>query len=222
MSLRIAGLCLLASCIAVSADTLPAILNRMDAAAPTFHAATADVLMDTYDSLLSDHTKENGTLQMQRDGKNQVRAILTFTGKDSARTLAFEGKKLLIYFPNANAYQQYDMGSKSQLLNQYLLLGFGSSGKDLQKSYDITDGGPETVNGQATTKLILIPKSAETKDKLNKVAIWIPADGANPVQQQFFQPNGNYRKVTYTSMEVNPPMNGQLTFPIPAGAKRTQ
>lgn len=222
MRLRIAALCLLFGSTLRAADAVSAIESRMDAAAPAFHGATADVTMDTFESVLQDHTVEHGNMQMQRVNAKDVRAILTFTGQDSARTLSFQGKKLLIYYPKTKFYQEYDLGSKSQLLNQYLLLGFGSTGKDLAQNYDVLDGGPATVNGQTTTKIILTPKNPTTKTNLSKVELWFPADGANPVQQKFYQPDGNYRKVTYSNIKVNPPMAAKLVFQLPAGATKQQ
>jgi outer membrane lipoprotein-sorting protein len=191
----------------------------MDDTAPKFHAATADLNMDTYEQLLDDHTKELGTLQMQRDG-TEVRAIVAFTGGHDARTLYFQGKTVRVYFPNLKSYKDYQLGSSSQVLNQFLLLGFGSSGKELAANYSISDGGSETIENQSATKLILIPKSDQVKQHLTKVFIWIPSDVANPVQQQFFEPNGNFRKVTYSNIKINPPIEGKLKLKLPGDAKR--
>lgn len=220
MSLRIAALCLVFCSFSVYGESVPSILGRMDAAAPLFHAAISGLTMHTYESIIDSDTKEDGSFEMQRNGANDVRAILTFTGKGSARTLFFQGKRLLIYFPNVNSYQIVDMGGKSQLLNQYLLLGFGSSGKDLAAAYDISDGGTENINGQPATKLVLIPKDEKTKASLSKVEIWIPPNAAYPVQQKFYQPNGDTRTVTYSDVKINPSMHGNLEFKVPSGAKQ--
>jgi len=34
---------------------------------------------------------------------------------------------------------------------------------------------------------------------LEKIEIWIPPDAAYPVQQQFYEPSGNYRARTYAT-----------------------
>jgi hypothetical protein len=52
------------------------------------------------------------------------------------------------------------------------------------------------------------------------VLIWIPDNGVNPIQQQFFQPaqpHDNWRKVTYSNIVVNPKMSGKLELKLPAG-----
>jgi len=192
----------------------------MDQAAPNFHAMSADVQMVTYTAVLSDKTTEKGTLRMQRLKGNAVRAIIDFSGATDARVIAFLGKIVRIYFPNANAYQDYEVGKNAQVLNQYLLLGFGSSGKDLARSYEITGEGSEEISGQTTSKLLLVPKDAKVKERLTKVEVWIPNDAAYPVQQQFYEPSGNYRTVTYNNIRLNPPITGTLDLKLPSGAKK--
>jgi outer membrane lipoprotein-sorting protein len=217
MKTALAGLCLALFAVTVRADpALDAILARMDQAAPNFHGMSANVNMVEYQKILDDSTTDTGTLKMQRKGK-EVRAILTFPD----RVIGFLGSVVRIYFPNAQTYQDYDIGKNTDVLNQYLLLGFGSSGKELAQSYDISLEGNENLAGQNTSKLLLLPKNPKVKERLSKIEVWIPADSANPVQQQFYeQPSGNWRKVTYTNIVVNPLITGTLEMKLPPGAKR--
>lgn len=203
----------------IQAQGVDQILARMNQASPEFHAISADVQMTTYTAILSDTTTESGTLQMQRLKPGEVRAILNFTGPD-AREIAFFGKTVRIYYPKLNEYQDYDLGKNSNVLNQYLLLGFGSSGKDLAQSYEVTLEGPEKVAGQDTSKLLLVPKDKKVLEHLQKVEMWMPADAAYPVQQQFYEPSGNWRRTTYTNTRLNPPITGLLELHLPPGAKR--
>jgi outer membrane lipoprotein-sorting protein len=214
------ALCAFALAVDLRAESVEAILARMDQAAPNFHAVTADVKMITYTAILSDQTTETGTLKMQRLKGNDVRAIIELSAGTDTRVIAFLGKIVRIYYPKLKAYQDYEVGKNSQVLNQYLLLGFGSSGKDLARSYDITAEGSEDVGGQTTTKLLLVPKDAKVKERLAKVEMWIPKDAAYPVQQQFYEPSGNYRKVSYSNILLNPPMKGTLELKLPPGVTK--
>lgn len=214
------GLCVWLGGIAAPAQSVSDILARMDKAAPAFHAISADIQMVTYTAILSDTTTENGTLQMQRVKPGDVRAIIDFTHQADGREIAFLGKNLRIYFPKLHEYQEYDLGKNSNVLNQFLLLGFGSSGKELAQSYNITFEGSEKVAGQDTSKLLLAPKDAKVLERLQKVEMWIPNDAAYPVQQQFYQPSGNWQKATYTNIKLNPPITGNLELHLPPGTKR--
>jgi hypothetical protein len=45
--------------------------------------------------------------------------------------------------------------------------------------------------------------------------------GSNPVQQQFYEgTSGNYRKVTYTHIEINPAIKGDLEIQMQKDAKK--
>ena len=217
----IAVFCASVFCVSIFAATLKAdpaldaILARMDQAAPNFHAMSANVSMIEYQKILDDRTTDTGTLKMQRKGKN-VRAVVSFPD----RMIGFLGDIVRIYFSNTQSYQDYKIGQNSDVLNQFLLLGFGSSGRELAQAYDITLGGTENVAGQNVTKLVLIPKDSKVKERLSKIDVWIPSDAANPVQQQFYEPSGNWRKVTYSDIVVNPSMPGTLEMKLPQGAKK--
>ena len=216
----VVALCLYFSLQFAAAQSLPEILARMDKEAPNFHAISADIDMKTYTEVLRDTTDEKGTLKMQRLGPNDVRAIIDFSRGSDARVIGFLEKVVVIYYPNLKQYQEYPVGRNSDVLNQFLLLGFGSSGRELAQRYDITDEGQEKVAGQDTTKLLLIPKDSKVLERLAKAEIWIPAAAAYPVQQQFYEPSKNYRLVQYTNTILNPPIKGRLELQMPRGTSK--
>jgi outer membrane lipoprotein-sorting protein len=212
--------CVLAFAAASQAQSVDAVLARMDQAAPGFRGMTADVEMKTFTAILSDTITEGGTLKMQRLKTGEVRAIIDFSAQTDARVIAFLGSIVRIYYPKLSAYQDYEVGKNSDVLNQFLLLGFGSSGRQLAQSYQITMEGPEKLAGRDTTKLLLVPKDQKVKDHLAKIEMWVPADAAYPIQQQFYEPSGNYRIVTYQNIKINPPIHGVLELKLPKGVKK--
>jgi outer membrane lipoprotein-sorting protein len=212
-------LCMLAGALALPAESVDSILSRMDQAAPLFHGVSADIHMITYTAIIGDKTDENGTLKMQRKG-SAVRAIIDFSGQTDAREIAFLGNIIRMYYPKLKMYQDYDVGKNSNVLNQFLLLGFGSSGKELAQSYEISAAGTENVAGVETTKLLLLPKSEGVKQRLSKIEMWIPVNAAYPIQQQFYEPSGNYERVTYSNVKLNPSIKGNLELKLPSGVKR--
>ena len=191
-------------------------LRRMDQAAPKFKAMTADLKMVTYTKILDDKETETGTVTMQRVKKNDTRAVIEFSGA-SARTLTLQGKTVRIYYPNLKQYQDYDVG-RTVNVNQFLLLGFGSSGKELIANYDIKGAGTEKIEGVETTKLLLTPKDKKAQEHLKTAEIWVPNDSPDPIQQRFNEPSGNYRLVTYSKVIVNPPLSQSIQLTVPSGA----
>ncbi len=212
-------LCLLAGS-GLYGQSVEAVLSRMDQAAPNFHAMSANIKMTTHTAIINDTTVESGTLRMQRLKSQDVRAVLDFSGESDARQIGFFGKLLRIYYPKLKSYQDYDVGRNSDVLTQFLLLGFGSSGKDLASNYTVVAEGQEKVDGRDTTKLALAPKNAEVAKRLSKIEMWVPNDAAYPIQHEFFEPSGNYRIVAYSDINLKPAIKGKLELKLPAGAKK--
>jgi len=223
VKLVLLAFCTLACSSQVFGESLESILARMDQSAPGFHGARAKLVLVNYTAILGDTTTERGTLQMQRLKQSDVRAIIDFSAlPENARVVSFQGKSLKIYYPNTKEVQEYAVGKNADVLNQFLLLGFGSSGKDLRANYVISEKGSETIAGRNTTRLQLIPKDPELKSKLSEVELWIPSDATYPLQQKFSESkaSGNYRQVTYSDVQFNPEMKTPLEFKIPANTAK--
>ncbi len=217
----ILALCLGASSnVGLHGQSVEAVLSRMDKAALGFHAMSANVKMTTHTAIIDDTQVESGTFKMQRLGGQEVRAVLDFSAERDAREIGFLGKIVRIYYPKLKTYQDYDLGKSTDVLNQFLLLGFGSYGRDLARAYQITSEGEEKVEGRDTTKLALVPKNPEVARRLSKIQMWVPNDAAYPVQQEFTEPSGNYRIVTYSDIKLNPPIRGKLELKLPSGVKK--
>jgi outer membrane lipoprotein-sorting protein len=203
------------------AEDLQTILARMDDAALTFKAITADVRTTSFTKVIDETAVQNGKLTMQRQKGKGTRAILDFSSENDSRIIWLFNNTVRFYYPKLKLYQDIDVGKSSDVLNQFLLLGFGSSGKELMESYEITSAGTETISGQEATKLMLEPKSPHAKETLIKVEVWVPQGTAYPIQQQFFKPSGNFVTVLYSNTKLNPPIKGgTLEFKLPPGTKK--
>jgi outer membrane lipoprotein-sorting protein len=99
------------------------------------------------------------------------------------------------------------------------LLGFGSNSAELRNSYKVELGGPETVAGQKSVRLVLTPKSADVLAKLTRVELWISDTLGIAVQQKFTQPGDDYTLATYTNVKLNPGPP-ELKWDIPKDAHK--
>ena len=101
-----------------------------------------------------------------------------------------------------------------------MLLGFGSSAKDLQQVYTIALGGAETVEGQKTTKIELTPRKPDTTIHLIKADLWISDQTGIAIQQQLHFAGGDYDLVSYSNMKIDPGIpESAVKLNIPANAK---
>ena len=71
------------------------------------------------------------------------------------------------------------------------------------KLYDVKSLGQETVLGVNTAKLELVPKSAKVRNTFARIILWIDPTRGVSVQQQFFEPSGDYRLAKYSDIQLN-------------------
>ena len=100
-----------------------------------------------------------------------------------------------------------------------MLLGFGSNSGDLRSAYTVTSGGADSINGEKTFRIILVPKDAEVLARVKKCELWI-SDKGWTVQQKFHTGGGDYVLSTYSGMKLNPIIaDKELKLELPRGVK---
>lgn len=212
--------CALLGAMNLAAESTDVILARMNEVALSFKGMSAAVNMTTYTKVIDDKEVETGVLKMQRIPGKGARALLNVSGESDSHIVFLADNMVRLYTPKAKLVKDYPVAKSSDLVDQFLLLGCGSSGTQLMQNYEINNAGTEKIAGQETTHLVLLPKSKQVKEKIAKVEVWIPVGKSCPSQQQFFEPNGNYRITTYSDLLINPPMKRNLEFKLPPGTKK--
>lgn len=200
-------------------DSLENVLERMDRAAASFKALSADVKSVQHTAVINEDNTDIGRMLLKRS-KHDMRMLIELTQPD-VKSIDIQGHKVEIYYPKRNVVEEYDIGERRELVNQFLLIGFGTSGKELSSAYNISVLGSDTVAGQTATHLELVPKSPEVLKNLKKLELWIPDSEGYPIQQKFYLAAGDYKLVTYTNVKVNPPLtDADLKLKVPKDAKR--
>jgi outer membrane lipoprotein-sorting protein len=215
-----AGICLWMGLAAPAPAALDAVLARIDEAAAGFRSLSADLHKVSHTAVINESTVDDGTILFKRPKPHDMRMLIDIKKPDQ-KTVTLQGRKVEIYYPKINTVQEWDAGKNRELLDQILLLGFGSTSKDLQGGYNLREGGPETVAGQKSMRIELLPKSKEAQAHLTKVELWISDANGLPVQQKFHMPGGDYAMTTYTNIKVNPNLpDSAMKLNLPKGVKR--
>jgi len=183
---------------------LDKVLTQMDAAAKNFRTTQASFVTDQYYKVIKDideSARQKGKIYFRREG-SETQVAADFVEPDR-KYVIYGGGKIQVYRPKIDEVDEYNPGKNRSDVEGYLVLGFGGGGHDLLKSYDVKFLGPETVNGLEAEKLELIPKSARLRNIFARILLWIdPARGVS-VQQQFFEPSGDYRMAKYSDIQIN-------------------
>ena len=202
-----------------AADSLENMLARMDHAAASFKAVAGDVRWVEHTAVINEDTVDTGSMLLKRS-KHDMRMLVEFN-EPNRKFVALQDDKLEIYYPKTQTVDEYDISQHRELLDKFLLIGFGTSGKELVSAYNIKVVDGDKLAGAETTKLELVPKSAEVQQHLKRVELWIPDSNVYPVQQKFYLVAGDYKLVTYTNIRMNPPLvDADLKLKLPRNVKR--
>jgi outer membrane lipoprotein-sorting protein len=179
--------------------TLETVLKQLDTQAGEFHSLTADLERTKVTVVVDDKSTESGRIFVRRDGK--MRIELT---QPDLRTILRDGDDFYIYNPKIHRVEEYNLGKKKSLVDQFLLLGFGTPGSELKKSYAITLQGEETLDNRKVVLLELTPKSDDVRNQLSKIQLWIDESIWLPAQQKFYETgSGDYFIIQYKNMARN-------------------
>src|SRR6266481_4312637 len=140
------------------AGGLENILKQLDTQAADFRSLTADLERTKVTVVVNDKSTESGKISVRRDDK--MRIELT---QPDARTILRDGDNFYIYNPKIRRVEQYNLGKQKSVVDQFLLLGFGTSGKSLTESYSRALRGEETLDNHKVLLLELLPKTDEVK-----------------------------------------------------------
>jgi outer membrane lipoprotein-sorting protein len=201
-------------------SSLAATLARMDEAAAKFKGLQADMQKVAHTAVINEDSADAGTIAVKRPNAHDIRVLINFQ-PPNPRQVAIAGVKGEYYIPGINTVQVYDLGKSRSLVEQFMLLGFGSNSKDLESAYSIRLGGPETVAGQQATRIELIPKSQDVLAHLKKVDLWISDAMGIAVQQKIYETGGDYLLATYTNIKLRPNLPDSLVkLDLPKSVKR--
>ena len=190
------------------APTLDSVLKKMDAAAANFQTTQADFVWDQYQKVVDETDTQKGTVYYRKSGKEIE--MMADIKEPEQKFLLYKDGKLQIYQPKIEQVMEYAAGANHNEIESYLVLGFGGSGQDLVKSFDVTYQGEETIDNIATAKLQLIPKSEKVRNYFTQAVLWIDVSRGISVQQKFLQGQGDYRVAKYSGVKVNAKIGNEV------------
>ncbi len=185
-----------------SSSELERVLRQMDKAASAFRSTEADFVWNQYQKVVNDTDIQKGKIYFRRQDK-EIQMAADIAEPDQKYVL-FSNGTVRVYQPRIDQVTEYNAGKNRADLESFLVLGFGGSGHDLLKLYDVKYLGKEKVDGVEADKLELVPKSVKVRNNVARILLWIDPSRGVSVQQQFFEPSGDYRLAKYSDIQLNP------------------
>ncbi len=220
MLVRFLLLLILATAAGSAQLSREAVLAKMDESAAAFRSMSGKIRKVTHTAVINDDSAETGVIRLKRQGPRDIRLLVEIS-EPEPKSYALQGRKAEIYYPKIQTVQEYDLGKQSQLLDQFLLLGFGTPTRELLNAYTLRIAGEQNVAGQTTACIELIPKSKKVLEHLKKAELWVSLADGHTVQQRFDEPSGDYRLATYTDVKWNSNLtDSELALKLPKNVKR--
>jgi outer membrane lipoprotein-sorting protein len=183
------------------ASGLEQMLNQMDRAAANFRSTEASFVWNQYQKVVDETDTQKGKVYFRRAGK-ETQMAADITAPDQKYVL-FTDSKVEIYQPKIEQVTVYNTGQNHAAFESFLVLGFGGGGHDMLKSFDVKYLGSEKLNGADTSKLDLLPKTEKVRSMFQHILLWIDPSLGVSVQQQLFEPSGDYRLAKYSGIKIN-------------------
>lgn len=180
-------------------------LKRLDTTSATFTSAQATFHKELYNALVKDTTSQDGSVYSTRSKAGTTQMGVRIDGP-GARIVELKNGVIRDYNP---ALKCFDTVQASGKLDSFLTLGFGGSGKDLARTWAVTDAGPETISGMKVEKLILVPKEITIKNNIVRVALWMDLDRGVSIKQLFEFPSHDTQTAVYSGIRLNKPVSAK-------------
>jgi outer membrane lipoprotein-sorting protein len=204
---------------AVPSLSLDDVLKQMDREQGQFQSLTASIERTKVTVVVNDHSTESGQIEIRRDGKMRIDLI-----SPDQKTILRDGDHIYVYTPKIRRVEEYDLGKRRDLIDQLLLLGFGTSGDSVKKSYLITLQGEDSLNGQRVVHLELTPRADDVRKQISKIELWLNEGNWLTAQQQLFETgSGDYSIIRYSNVARNVPIPDARFRPAwPKGVTRVK
>ena len=198
-----------ASAFAATDPALDQVLRQLDAASMKFQSTEADFRWDFLEKVVNDTTSQTGSIYFLRKGAETEMGAQVVT--PAKKLLAYRSGGLDVYDGATHQTRHFDAGQNRGQYESFLTLGFGGSGKDLERVWTIKLLGTGTMNGGygdvAIAKLDLTPKDPSVARMFTHITIAVdPVKGVS-LMQHFYTPEGDERTAFYTQIRYNSPVN---------------
>ena len=199
---------------------LAEILFDMNEAAKRVKTISANLDYTKVTVVVDDKSTESGMFYFRHGKGTEIRIEIQ---KPEEKIILFRKNKGEIFLPKINQIQEYNLEQKSDMVQQFLLLGFGTDTNELKKNYEIKYVREEDLQGDTTALLELLPHRQTVAAQIAKIELWVSEESWLPAQQKFYESGGDYLIAGYSAVKVNRILP-QSTFELnaPDNAKRVK
>jgi len=186
--------------------TLEKALKQIDEGTKKFRDGSGDVKAEHVEAGKDSAATGSGKVYFDSSGKMRVEIA-----DPSKNIILCADKELQIFKPESSTVEIYKLNDHPERLAQYAMLGFVTTGTDLQELFLLTLLEEETVDDRKVLLLELTPKADEVRNKISRIRLWIDEGSWLPVRQKIFHTVADtYLDVSYSGFVTNAGLEADL------------
>lgn len=158
-----------------------------------------------------------GEVAVMMDGRMRI-AI----GSEPPRVILCTGGKMYVHEPARSLVTEHKLGKNPESLQQYALVGFSPAGTGLEKEHLVTLVEESMLDGAAVLMFELTPKSADLREAIQKIHLWVDQASWLPLQQRIFHTAADtHLTIRYEGLSRNDRIDTKLFAPKwPKGTRK--
>ena len=181
-------------------------LERIDEALKQFRNGSGDV--DVKHVEAGKDSVATGSGKIFFDSKGTMRVEIA---DPTNNVILCTEKELQIYKPESSTVEVYKLSDHPERLEQYPLLGFATSGTDLQERFLMTLIEEATLEDRKVLLLEMTPRADEVRSRISRIRMWIDEGSWLPVRQKIFHAVADtYLEVDYSGFATNVSLDTDL------------
>lgn len=181
------------------AFTLDQFFAKLNEVAKTFRSIEVDLESTHVEVIVNDKDISSGKLYYSRAGKD-FRLKLELL-KPAEQSVLIDKGRATRYIPKIKQADEYSLGNKANLVEQYMALGFGQSSEELKSNYQVRLAGEETMDGKKTAVLDLTP--TVVGGPVKSVRLWFDEQKGVAAQVKVTETAGDYMIYKYSNIKLN-------------------
>ena len=186
--------------------TMDSAVKQLDRQGSDMESVLAEVVIDYSGGDESLDRVKAGRIYINSRGEVRLSA-----SDPEGLVVLMENRTVHYYYPNESRVDEYSLSKHPGRLEQFVPLGFSTTGRDLDRDFLVTFIGEESSDGRRLLGLELTPKSDDLRAVVARMQIWVDEASWLPARQVITRSAGqDTLTINYSGTARNLSLNPKL------------
>jgi outer membrane lipoprotein-sorting protein len=148
--------------------TMDSAVKQLDRQGSDMESVLAEVSLDYGASADTAGKVKSGRIYVSKDGKVRINAT-----DPAGLVMLLEGRTVHYYNETLARVDEYSLSKHPNRMEQFIPLGFGTTGRDFERDYLVTFLGEDRIGDRRVLGLELTPKDDDLRAIVSKIQIYV-------------------------------------------------